>query len=188
MCLGSCLFSICGAVLPNHRTNHCGLLFEVVSIQMGFVQNNFTPDCSLLRELYDRYAGIMFSVLLDICESAPAAERILVRCFETIQHGQYPLQADAVKLLSLLKLAVATARAHGPIKAVSCIHVFQQSPMLQQILFNDVCPDQFSMQYGLSRLEIARRIRAELSATSTVAGPVLASYRSTHFGVGLNRN
>lgn len=148
------------------------------------MRNNFSEESIWINETYDRYAGMLYSVLLDLCESKAGAEGVLVKTFERLHTEHYFSKGQSIGLVVLVKLAVDTAKNHVSLKTPPCIKTFQQSPMLHHFLFDNVSIESLCKNSGLTRVEIARKVRTELGQVQAITSSKLNNEQGLHFFPG----
>lgn len=126
------------------------------------MENNFTRDYRWMHDTYDRYAAMLFPVLLNICKTQQDAEELLVLTFEAVYKEYNSLQNKPVNLILLVKLAVDIAKKPPFNCRIPEAKQFKQSSMLHSFIFDNVNMQGACEQTGLSRMEIAQQVRQEL--------------------------
>jgi hypothetical protein len=129
-----------------------------------FVDNS---DAVWLHAVYDKYAGFLFSVLTDLCYSNDDAEIALVHTFVAIPKHENFQQGKPINFISLVKLALGTARQHVAIKDPVCVNCFKQSTLLHYFICEDGTMEALCQQSGLPSTDIARQLHLEIQNMRT---------------------
>lgn len=118
-----------------------------------------------LENLYDTYSPMLFSLALEITNSKTDAEEILVNTFLKINRLKIAEQHHVALSGKFIKLLVQTAKAsvnpHN-LSAQFKLEKFEKTPITKNLLFEQIGFENYCNANNVTRVEAAKRIRAEL--------------------------
>ncbi len=127
-----------------------------------------TPDPAWFYGFYERYAGMLYSVLTDVCKSSAGAELALLHTFEELNKNSPAWQCRQVNAIALVKLAIHTARQLHLVKEPVCITCFRPYTLLHYLLCENGSLESHCKRSGLERAEVVKQLHVEFSRMSTL--------------------
>ncbi len=127
------------------------------------------PGDDWIDYLLDRYAGMLYSVLTEVCQSSAGAGIALTRTFEEIINNPAAWRGKKVNAICLLKLAIHTARQHVPVIEPVSINCFRAYTLLHYFICENGTIETLCERSGLQRAEIAKQLHLEINRMSRLS-------------------
>lgn len=122
-------------------------------------------DNKYIVYLYDTYSPILYTIALQILPAKKDAEDILICMFKNLATQKNVKQNKSLHCLHLIRLLMETSKQVPFASKLNInfkIKQFQQTPILNQLLFEDVSLENYCLQNCTTPLNTAKQIRAEL--------------------------
>jgi hypothetical protein len=102
---------------------------------VGYKINNMTK--SIFETIYDKYAGSLYAIALEICPDVPCAEHVFITTFKNIYDQNKTGQNSPSYYVELIKLilSIATSEVYYHKKEV-CFKLkqFESTPLLKRLI------------------------------------------------------
>ncbi len=120
------------------------------------------PGVVWIDHYHDRYTGMLYAVLTEVCQSSADAGIALTRTFEEINNNPAAWQGRQGNVICLLKLAIHTARQHVQVIEPVSIRRFQAYTLLHSFICENGSMEALCERSGLQRAEVARQLHLEM--------------------------
>jgi hypothetical protein len=124
-------------------------------------------SCFEFEELYDTYSPMLYSILLETSPSQSHADEILCCTFQKAHAQNIAGRHRASVCASLIKFTIQCAREIlTPLQfnTAQLEQRFKQTPMLSQILCENLTNENFLEENKVDRVAAAKNLRKELMA------------------------
>ena len=118
-----------------------------------------------LDYLYDTYCPMLLGMALEISTSRKEAEEVVARTFVKTNNLEFIQTNQKSVCVTLIKLMAQTAKEviePNHLKNKIKIPIFENAPIMHKILFEQNNLESYCIDNQLTRLEAAKKIRAEL--------------------------
>jgi hypothetical protein len=133
-----------------------------VTHKSEIVKDIETPGSEWIHSVYERYAGILYRILIDVCDTNADAGVVMVETFKNLSTNESTWREKGVNLISLVKFAILTARQHASIKDPVCVNCFKQSTLLHYFICENGSMEALCQQSGMLPTDIARQLHLEI--------------------------
>jgi hypothetical protein len=133
-----------------------------VAVKGEIVKCIDTLNLEWIHSVYDRYGGIIYAVLVDVCLTKADAGKVLVTTFKSLSTNESSWKENGINFISLVKFAILTARQHVSIKDPVCVNCFKQSTLLHYFICEDGTLEALCHKSGLPAADIARQVHLEI--------------------------
>jgi hypothetical protein len=119
---------------------------------------------SLIESHYDKYSAMLYGIALEISPSSKEAEIILIKTFEKA-YSQNLMNSEKAGICGILiKLVIQSAHEvllPKELKHNFKLNRFEDSPLLHQLLCEQISVNEICLKNKLSSLEVSQKIREE---------------------------
>lgn len=115
------------------------------------------------KNIFDKYCPLLYSVALQICNSKMKAEKVLINVFKKIYNQDISQHTDSIYSITLMRLIIKSAQELYSIKLKSNFRLkqFQNTPLLNQLICNQISLQDYCKQKYLTHQEVLHIIRKE---------------------------
>jgi hypothetical protein len=103
-------------------------------------------DALIFEKIYDKYAGIIYGIALEICSDKNDAEQIFISIFKKIYDDNLTIKNSPNYYITLIKLIMDTAKAElnnsNNLELIS-LKQFENTPVLHNLICNDITLDAY---------------------------------------------
>ena len=117
-----------------------------------------------IENIYDKYSPMIYGIALDISSTQSEAESILISTFHKAYKQNLIKKSSHFLCASLIKLTIQTAREQLKTKNIIKIKQFENASLLHNLLCDQLNLEDFCSENNLSRNQLAKQIREELSS------------------------
>ena len=116
-----------------------------------------------LKNIYDKYCPMLYSIALQICHSKKKAEQVLINVFKKIYTQDMSRHTESIYSITIMRLIIKTAQELYSIKLKSNFRLkqFENTPLLNQLICNQISIQDYGKQKYLTYQEVLHIIRKE---------------------------
>ena len=116
-----------------------------------------------LKNIYDKYCPMLYSIALQICHSKKKAEQVLINVFKKIYTQDMSRHKESIYSITIMRLIIKTAQELYSIKLKSNFRLkqFENTPLLNQLICNQISIQDYGKQKYLTYQEVLHIIRKE---------------------------
>jgi hypothetical protein len=110
---------------------------------------------------------MLYGVAMEIAPNKTAAEKMLIGTFQKIHQQKLDQQNVPPPYMALVKLLIQTAHEQlytGQLKYNFQLKQFENTPMLQKLICEQIDLENYCIQNQLTRSEMAKKIREEITS------------------------
>jgi len=138
------------------------MLYQYILEQIYFLMIQYAGQHIIHENIYDKYSAMLFGMLLEICPSREAAEKVMVTTFKKLFKQQGLQQNNPCLFVKIIKLAMESASEQSVLLQPGRCKNFKESPLLQQVLFQNRSMKDCEDHFQLDKTTIGKMLRHEI--------------------------
>jgi hypothetical protein len=121
---------------------------------------------SIFETIYDKYAGSLYAIALEICPDVSCAEHVFIKTFKNIYDQNRTCQNSPTYYVELIKLILSIAKAEVYLHKKDInftLKQFENTPLLQRLICNDESLENYCSLNNISKQDGLQIMRKEFS-------------------------
>ncbi len=122
---------------------------------------------SIFETIYDKYAGSLYAIALEISPDVPCAEHVFISTFKKIYEENKTGKSSPSYYVELIKLILSIAKAevyHHKKDINFTLKQFENTPLLQQLICTEESLENYCTSSNISKQDGLQIMRKEFSS------------------------